>query len=228
MKLLLASFCLNVLFVTAPLTAATLSGSVRSIVEAIPNAQVVVRSAADGNEIARLTTDSSGAYQQSFLSPGDYRLQIGAAGFTTVEVRGIHVQSESLSLPPILLTLGNQCGSTPVVHYLELLPGQSSQARISGSVADHTSRKQLQDANVTLLCQSEPECAAPPRSARGRFSWAVVPGAYKMKIRRKGYFEDEYSIFYAQAGFHTEYDPIYLDRCRGRCLPSQKPPAVCE
>ncbi len=83
---------LVLLLAAAPLAAQT-TVSTGSIVGAvsdpsgavIPAAKVTITNIATG-QIIRLTTNSLGAYNSGALSPGDYKVQISAEGFSSVEV----------------------------------------------------------------------------------------------------------------------------------------------
>jgi hypothetical protein len=99
--------------------------------------------------------------------------------------------------------------------------------RVSGYVADRASGKRLDHTELKLLCGSGQVCSD-GKPGSGGFTFDVGPGSYAIKIHRTGYFDEEYSEFYAQAGFNCVYYPLYLDRCRGKCTPAEKPVAGCE
>lgn len=55
----------------------------------IPNARVIVRSAANGGE-REMMTDGEGGYRFTVLAPGIYQLRVEAAGFRTIRLESLH------------------------------------------------------------------------------------------------------------------------------------------
>ena len=82
---------------------ATLSGVVTDPTGAgVPHAQVVVHSLATGLD-RTVTTDGAGAYVVPSLQPGDYKVQVTAAGFSTDTIEKLTLQvAQSLTVNPKL------------------------------------------------------------------------------------------------------------------------------
>lgn len=82
---------------------ATLSGVVTDPTGAVvPHATVVVHSLATGLD-RTVMTDGAGLYAVSSLQPGDYKLQVSAAGFSTDTIEKVTVQvAQSLTVNPKL------------------------------------------------------------------------------------------------------------------------------
>ena len=82
---------------------ATLSGLVTDPSgAAVPHAQVVVHSLATGID-RTVTTDGAGAYAVPSLQPGDYKLQITAAGFSMDTIERVSLQvAQTLAVNPKL------------------------------------------------------------------------------------------------------------------------------
>ena len=210
--------------------AATLSGTARDTTgHQIQNALVIIRSAHSGNEVARSRTDASGAYAFSSLPTGDFRIAISAPGFTITTVRDIRLDEQEKSMRPVMLELGNECGSIPVPEYLRALEDADDTGRISGTVADHANNRPIANADIKLICESSRSCAETTSDAAGHYTFLLDAGSYSLRIRRSGYFEDEYRTYHVEAGFEKAYYPIFLDRCqKGKCQPARKPIPRCE
>jgi len=82
---------------------ATLSGVVTDPTgAAVANAQVVVHSLATGLD-RTVTTDGAGAYVVPSLQPGDYKVQVTAAGFSATTIEKVTLQvAQSLTVNPKL------------------------------------------------------------------------------------------------------------------------------
>jgi hypothetical protein len=210
--------------------AATLSGTAQDTTgHQIQNVLVIVRSARSGNEVARSRTDASGAYSFSSLPTGDFSIALSAPGFITTTVRDVRLNEREKSMRPVMLEIGNGCGSIPVPQYLRALEDADDTGRISGTVADHANNRPIASADIKLICESSRSCAETISDATGHYMFLREAGAYSLRIRRSGYFEDEYRTYHVQAGFETVYYPIFLDRCQlGKCQPTRKPIPRCE
>lgn len=82
---------------------ATMSGVVTDPTgAAVPQAKVLVHSLATGLD-RTVVTDGAGAYAVSALQPGDYKLQVSAAGFSTDTIEKVTLQvAQSLTVNPKL------------------------------------------------------------------------------------------------------------------------------
>ncbi|MGA8767948.1 MAG: carboxypeptidase-like regulatory domain-containing protein, partial [Candidatus Acidiferrales bacterium] len=92
---------------------------------AVPNASVTVINAGTNQE-RTTTTGSDGQYKFSSLSPGTYRLKIGAAGFKTSEVSGVTVTTTETTTVDKVLEVGAVTQTVTVESSVETLQTESS------------------------------------------------------------------------------------------------------
>jgi hypothetical protein len=209
--------------------AATLSGVVRDATgHGIPNVLVIVRSAPAGNEIARARTDVGGAYSTS-LPSGDFSIIISSSGFMTAIVSDVHLNEDGRSLRPVMLEIGNRCGSVPVPQFLRPLTDADDAGRINGTILDHSDHKPVANALITVRCEQNSSCGEVASDSNGQYRFLLKAGEYALHLRHPDYFEDEYAEYHSQIGYETVYYPVFLDRCkRGKCQPRRKPVPRCE
>ena len=93
---------------SAPVTRSSIaSGMLHGIVTdpsgaAIPGASVIVSA---GHFVQRLSTDDSGQYTVSGLTPGHYHVQVHSAGFSSFEESGLVVSAECQTEADAQLTI---------------------------------------------------------------------------------------------------------------------------
>jgi len=92
---------------------------------AVPNATVTVTNVGTNQERTS-TTGSDGQYKFPLLSPGTYRLKIGAAGFKTSEVSGITVNVTETATEDKVLEVGAVTQTVTVESSVETLQTESS------------------------------------------------------------------------------------------------------
>ena len=92
---------------------------------AVPNATVTVTNVGTNQE-RTTTTGSDGQYKFSSLSPGTYRLKIGAAGFKTSEVSGVTVTTTETTTVDKALEVGAVTQTVTVESSVETLQTESS------------------------------------------------------------------------------------------------------
>src|SRR5690348_13404590 len=71
----------------------------------VPNADVAIRNV-DTNVVLHATTNSSGFYLVPELVPGNYTVNVQAAGFVPVDVSNIVVKANAVSTVDVAVTLG--------------------------------------------------------------------------------------------------------------------------
>ena len=71
----------------------------------IPGASVTISEAATGF-VRKVTTSAEGGYEVRYLRPGNYTVQVGAAGFRTERHTGIDLQISQLARIDIALQVG--------------------------------------------------------------------------------------------------------------------------
>jgi hypothetical protein len=193
--------------------AATLTGTARDTTgHTISGAIVIVRAAPSRREIARSQTDAEGAYTFSSRPVGEFSIEISSPGFSTVTVQEVRVGEQGTSMQPVMLEVGNRCGSIPAPHYLRMIDSDRA-GRISGTIVDRLNNKPIPGADVKLVCETNRPCRETTSDAHGWYAFSLDAGAYSLQIRRSAYFDDEYRTYYVQAGFETVYYPLFLDRC---------------
>jgi hypothetical protein len=81
----------------------------------------------------------------------------------------------------------------------------------------------LQDAEVTLTC---PGCPALATDADGAFHYqGVRPGRYSLRVRKDGFYPEEFKEYSVREGREFSYGPVYLEPCpAGDCDPKKRPP----
>ena len=116
---------------------ATLSGVVTDPTgAAVGHAQVVVHSLATGLD-RTVTTDGAGAYVVSSLQPGDYKVQVTAAGFSAVTIEKVTLQvAQSLTVNPKLAIAS--AGETVQVQSSALAQIESSTITVGQVIGRNT------------------------------------------------------------------------------------------
>src|ERR1017187_10749845 len=100
---------------------ATIGGRVMDAQAAlVPNAAVVVVN--EDNNVRKLTkTNNQGVWAVEFLLPGHYRFTIGAAGFKTVDRRGITLSAGDVKQIDITLEIGASTQTVDVTAEASLI-----------------------------------------------------------------------------------------------------------
>ena len=98
----------------------------------VPGASVTISEAATG--FARtVTTSAEGGYEVRYLRPGNYTVQVGAAGFRTERHTGIDLQISQLARIDIALQVGEVRETVEVNSAAAIL--QTENATLGGVVA---------------------------------------------------------------------------------------------
>src|SRR6516165_7101452 len=92
---------------------------------AVTNARVTVTNEATGISVST-TTDSRGDYRASNLPPGNYRVQIEAAGMQTIVSKGNVVTVDNTTLVPVTLQVGSTSQSITETAANPLIDSTSS------------------------------------------------------------------------------------------------------
>lgn len=197
----------------------------------IQDALVTLRSDQSRQEVAQGRTNSAGDYFISLLPTVPSRevnIAISAPGFMTTIVRGVRLNEQEISIRRVMLQVGAGCGSVPIPQSLRRLEERGNNGRLSGTIVDR-STKPVSSAVLKLICERDRVCGDITSDTAGHYTFSLAAGTYALRIRRPGYFDEEYGTYYVQAGFDTLYYPILMDRCqRGQCQHWRKPIARCE
>ena len=86
---------------------------------------------------------------------------------------------------------------------------------------------------MQILCQGNKVCGQTTSDSEGRFSFPNLSSAeraYRIRVHRKGYFDEEDGPYTVQTAMDAQYRPIGLIRCPVLCRPWLKPVriALCE
>src|ERR1700736_5081861 len=105
-------------FVLVSLHAQTYTGSIRGRVTdptglAVPGAALTVTEV-NTNTVRKTVTNEAGDYVVSFLFPGDYRINVGAAGFKESVQRAVRLQLNQSMTIDVVLELGQVTESVEV------------------------------------------------------------------------------------------------------------------
>ena len=196
-KLLIARvFALFVLMVgfTAAFAQTNISGDISGTITdstgaVVPNALVTVTNVQRG-QVKSATTNASGQYRVSLLSPGDYQVQVTAQNFEKTTEK-VTVSAAVVRTLDLKLTIGNQATTIEVSSEAALL--HTDDAQISTSFSYEQVQSLPNPGNdLTFVAQTAPGSVMNTQGGYGNFSSFGLPATSNTFTVNGGYENDPF------------------------------------
>ncbi|HSY34628.1 MAG TPA: TonB-dependent receptor [Acidobacteriaceae bacterium] len=159
---------------------------------AIPGAKVVVKNTATG-ETKTVTSNSTGSYRVSFLTPGSYQVTVTAAGFTT-ESNVVEVSAGTVATDNFKITVG--AGTTEVTVTAAAAPVNLENADVVTTfTAEQVQAMPNPGNDLTFVAQTAPGSVMNTGTAAGgygNFSSFGISGLSNMFTLDGGYENDPF------------------------------------
>ena len=192
----LLSLCGALVFCASATAQTNISGAVAGTVSdptgaVVPNATVTVTNNATG-QVQTAHSDASGHYTVPFLPPGDYKLTVTSAGFTSYSAT-FHAAAGTTQTSDAKLSIGSGSTTVEVTVGNELLHTEDAQVSTS---FDLTSIQALPNPgnDVTFYAQTTPgvTMAVSSGGGYGNFSTFGLPGTSNVFTINGGYNNDPF------------------------------------
>ena len=241
----LCSVLIGVCLLTLPCLAqdgtARLTGKVTDITgAAVSGTLVELRSESAPERGYRTAAASTGGYDFSGLTRGDYTLKLFKPGFKTLTAKSIHIlDDEQKSLPTLQIEVVSfGCGDHAMLDYIRFVPLGDHIGNLGGSVRLDKGpmvgkSPPIAGADVTLICGTGKVCGETKTDSNGEFMFkARPPGDVSLRVNRVGFYPLNKSGYKIVEGLESIYWSIPIERCSlGNCDPMLRPkraPARCE
>lgn len=213
----------------------SLSGTVTDITRAGAKGVSAIVVSEDGKTRLESVSDAKGLYRFDGLSPGVYRLELGAPGFRILRLRSIQIEEgERASLPKLMLELGMfDCRERASLDYVRVI--KSEFGNVGGRVILDDGRidgSRLEESIVELLCDKGKPCRSTKTDSKGEFLFTeVAPEVFAIRASHSGYYTETEPEYVVRAGLESIYYPVHLEPCHlGDCRQArpEKPLRLCE
>jgi len=141
---------------------------------AVPNASVTLTNV-NTNSVQRANTNAAGSYNFAFVTPGAYKIEVGASGFQTTDRTGLSVNAGTPATINIQLTVATASTTVNVVEAPPLLQTENA------DVGTNVDTRMIQDlpnpgGDLTYFAQTMPGVVMNTQSGYGNFSAQGMPG----------------------------------------------------
>ena len=212
----------------SPNRAASLTGTVRDQTDApIPQVIALLQSHVHSEVRYVLRTDEKGIFRFFDTLEGAYSLELLKAGFKRNLINSIAPETGEHAVPQtFVLEVGEPgCGRLIAPLFdIRLVPPGGRTGYLAATVKD-TRHRPLSGVTVLLICadQAKP-CGSGKTNSRGEFNFRLVPGSYRIRVLRHGFYAAPAQEVTVRVDLEMIYYPIVLERCaNGNCDPRFRP-----